>query len=156
MFTWPLVHALLSRSLRFSSWRLFGWGMYATQIPSILTINGRGEILNTGESTTDVQGAVAAALVKGFGTCRIRRLRGLAWKTFFRVAGRESLKGAILRWYRLEGDWLISHCAVFPRGASDFTLFEIRDEQSEQEFEHFVRTSALPRGTGSITIAAGI
>ena len=143
MFTWPLLHAVLARSLRFSSWRLFGWGMYATQIPSILTINGRGEILDAEDSIADVQRELAATLVKGFGACRIRCIRGFAWKAFFRIAGRESLKGAILCWYRLEGDWLISHCAAFRRGASEFTLFEIRDEKSEQEFKRFVRTSIV-------------
>jgi hypothetical protein len=42
---WPPAHMLSSRAFKFSSWRFFGWGMYATPHPegASLTIYPFGE-----------------------------------------------------------------------------------------------------------------
>jgi hypothetical protein len=38
MILWPPLHAVASKVLGFSSWRFFGWGMYATPHPESLSV----------------------------------------------------------------------------------------------------------------------
>jgi hypothetical protein len=140
LVVWPPVHAVLARSFGFSSWRLFGWGMYATQLPSVLLIDGRGEIAELRASKGEGEASLGAALIVGFGACRIGMLRAFAWRAFFRANKRVPMAGVVLRWYRVCGDRVTSRYAVCPSGASDVVFFDVEDEPSEREFTHFVRS----------------
>jgi len=66
---WPVLHAIVTRHFGISSWRLFGWGMYATTLPRAIEVVPEGVIRNYVGS--------ARLLLEGYGECRISYFRRL-------------------------------------------------------------------------------
>ncbi|HYR11191.1 MAG TPA: hypothetical protein VEQ60_25650 [Longimicrobium sp.] len=134
---WPPVHAALSRHLRFSPWKLAGWGMYSTQKPRVHAVLPGGELrLVRG-------GAIPARIVQEFGAIRIGWARDAIRRYFFRWDFKEPAAALIFRWHRVDGERFVTHCVVSRNTAgAPVQTFEITDEASAAAFARHL--SSLP------------
>lgn len=140
---WPPVHAVLTRRYRFSSWKLAGWGMYATQIPRVEVVDPRGRLL-----TTQSGPPIPAAMLPICGASRIRWLREYTSRSFFRWCHKDPANGLLFRWYRQRQGRYVTECVWLPNqpGATPKT-FEVSDKASVQELWRCLAGSAPPEET---------
>jgi hypothetical protein len=144
---WPPMHAMLARRLRFSPWRLGGWGMYARQVARIDIILPDGELKTLRGPT------MPAGLLREFGACRVDWLREALHRVFFRSGYTEPAHGLVFRWYRLRGDRFVTDGIVFPHPAGGAAqTFEIGDEPDAAAFRRYV--ASLPHAPASAPRAA--
>ena len=137
---WPPVHAVLTRRYRFSSWKLAGWGMYATQVPRVEVVDTQGRLLTTQPGST-----IPTSMLPICGASRIRWLREYASRSFFRWDHKYPAKGLLFRWHRLRHGRYVTECVWLPNkpGATPVT-FEVSDAASEQELRRCLVGSAPP------------
>lgn len=132
---WPPIHAVLARRMQFSSWKLAGWGMYATLDPSVHIIQPDGSTVRMQPDLIHYQ----HWLLKAYGACRVRWVREFVWGSFFRWCHRTPTKGLVFRWQRKSGDKYVSTCVVMEnRSGSRPITFDIYDERTKLEFERYV------------------
>ena len=130
LLVWPPAHAVLTRRLRFSSWKLAGWGMYATHEPAVEIVRPDGELLAA--PTTP---ATPYRILQVCGACEIRWLREYAHRRYFRVCHKEPASALVFRWYRRRGDRYITSGVVIPNTpGAEATAFEICGEGGVAEF----------------------
>lgn len=136
---WPVIHAPLARHLRFSSWKLAGWGMYAMHKPRV-------DVVLPGGALSPLRGSIPARIVLEFGACRIGRVRDAIRRYFFRWDFREPATGLAFRWYRLDGGRYVTSCVVCRNIAgAPVQTFRIVDEASAAAFaRHLSSLSQTP------------
>jgi hypothetical protein len=147
---WPLIHAVLSRHLRVSSWKLAGWGMYATAKPRVQVVLPGGEL-------RPLRGATPARIVLEFGACRIGWVRDAIRRYFFRWDHKDAATGLSFRWFRMDGDRYVTHAVVVQNAAgAPVRTFDITDEATAAAFKRHLsslslETAAVPVPHGSVT-----
>lgn len=148
---WPPIHAALARHLRFSPWKLAGWGMYSTQKPRIHIVLPGGEL-------RPLQGGIPARVVLEFGACRIGWVRDAIRRYFFRWDFTDPATGLVFRWYRLDGDRYVTRCVVVENTAgAPAQTFEIVDEPSAAAFaRHVSSLSQTPAPVPLAPVAAAL
>jgi hypothetical protein len=131
---WPLIHPFVMRRLGISSWRMFGYGMYASIQWNAFEITRVGDI-------RPFRGARVNVL-SGFGASRSPLIRNLALSICFgrSVSLPEDVIGfCIRRRYRV-ADTLVSQQTIIVPGR-DPVVFDIRDAAGHRAFlEHIVST----------------
>jgi hypothetical protein len=147
---WPLIHAVLSRHLRVSTWKLAGWGMYATHKPRVQVVLPGGEL-------RPLRGAIPARIVLEFGACRIGWVRDAIRRYFFRWDHKDAATGLAFRWYRMDGDRYLTHAVVVHNAAgAPVRTFEIADDAGAAAFTRYLSSlslepAAAPVPHGSVT-----
>lgn len=132
-FVWPPVHAFLSRNLRFSPWRLGGWGMYSRQEARTDIVLPDGEL----RRLRDVK--MPTRMLREFGACRIGWVRDAIRRHFFRWDYPFPAQGVVFRWYVRRGDRYVTSCVVLENAPGTAArTFEISDERSTMEFMHHI------------------
>jgi hypothetical protein len=128
---WPIVHAILVRHFRISSWRLFGWGMYATTDSEVYEISSEGELRAYRGRRTGV--------LSGFGGCRIPAMRRLALRACLAPSGalREGVVAIdVVKLFRVDRTVVSRHTVLVPgRDAIDF---DIRNDADRRAFMEYV------------------
>jgi hypothetical protein len=134
---WPPLHAMLARRLRFSPWRLAGWGMYSRQIPRLDVVLPGGALKPVRDSATPTR------LLREFGACRIGWLRDAIHRQFHRRGYPDPTCGVVFRWYRRLGDRFVTTCILIRNGAGEVKTFEIGDERTADEFKRYLASVPL-------------
>jgi len=134
LLVWPPVHAALARRLRFSPWKLAGWGMYSRQEARVDIVSGPDARL------TPIWGpAIPARLLREFGACRIEWLRATIHRIFFRWGHRGPADAVMFRWFRRRGDRFVTECVVLRRTPdADPRTFEVGDAASASELQRYL------------------
>lgn len=147
---WPLMHAVLTRHLRVSTWKLAGWGMYATHKPRVQVVLPGGEL-------RPLRGAIPARIVLEFGACRIGWVRDAIRRYFFRWDHKDAAAGLAFRWFRVDGGRYVTHAVVVRNAAgAPVRTFDITDEASAAAFKRHLSSlapepAAAPVPHGSAT-----
>lgn len=128
---WPAIHAVMTRRLRISTWKLGGWGMYATISPGVCLITPQGELV------PQTAASIALGVIEAFGACRIPWLRGYAQRVFLRWhPDAKNVVGFEFHWYERRNDGFITKSIVFPnRAHAAPTVFVLDDEASVRAFK---------------------
>lgn len=142
---WPPIHAALARHLRFSPWKLAGWGMYSVQKPLI-------DIVLPGGELRPLRGtSIPARIVLEFGACRVGWVRDAIRSYFFRWGCADPATGLVFRWRRLDGDRFATSCVVSRNTpGAPVRTFEIADEASAAAFARYV--SSLSPAPAAATV----
>ena len=141
---WPPVHAVLTRSLRVSPWKLVGWGMYSRQKPNVQVIHPGGEL-------TPLRGSIPARILMEFGACRITWIRDAIRRYFYRWDFKGPSTGLVFRWRRLEGDRHVTSIVVAQNAAgTPVQTFELVDDASAAAFTRYVSSLALEPAAGPV------
>lgn len=130
---WPPLHAILARALGFSTWKLGGWGMYATIDPRVSLIGSKGEVVAPVRSTP-------YGVLQVCGSCRIPALREYARQLFLSwEPAKDTIRAFLYRRYEKRGPQYVSVCIVVPnvkRGVP--ARFELTDETSLMAFKRHI------------------
>lgn len=136
---WPPVHAVLTRRFRFNTWKLGGWGMYATSYPGIQVIGPTGELL----SAPATRPAIPFGMVLVCGACECQWLRDYARRGFFRWCHTSPAAGLLFSWSRRRGDrYVASRVVVWNTPDSALAAFELKDEHDAAEFTKYLASGA--------------
>lgn len=131
LVAWPPIHAYVSRRLEFSSWRLFGWGMYATVEARVAAVTPAGD-MHQASRTNDL----GPWIMSGFGASRVGFLRRFAWKKYFDSDAADHRVAAVLSSYAIIADRLVSRCVVCDPSPSiedgRMSRYEVHDDASER------------------------
>lgn len=147
-FVWPPVHAVLTRHLRTSPWKLAGWGMYSTHLPRI-------HVILPGGALRQLRYSIPVGILHEFGACRIGWVRDAIRRYFFRWDFTEPATGVLFRWYRLKGDRFETRAVVCQNLAgTPVQTFEIVDEASAAVFERHLSSLPLPPASAPAPIAS--
>lgn len=127
---WPLIHAHMTRRLRISTWKLGGWGMYATTSPKVSLVGSEGEI------ATQATASVPLAALEAFGVCGISWLRRYVHRVFLRWhPDAKNVRGFLFEWYRRRGEWYVTETVICPAdGRATPTRLVLADEASVSLF----------------------
>jgi hypothetical protein len=141
---WPPIHAVLTRYYRFTSWKLAGWGMFATCLPTVEIIDSRGEPVRS-RGFNSVQFAILSLC----GYCRLHRLRKRVARAFFRLCRPGQVIGVLFRWYRCRGEECVTDCVLLLNTADAVTQrFCVSDPNSESELRTRLLGLCIMDGSG--------
>lgn len=141
---WPPIHAVLTRRLRFSSWKLAGWGMYATHRPTVQFINRTGDLVKP-----ELLGFVPYTALTVCGSCKIKWLREYTRQTFVRWHPSDDVKGFAFRWYAKRGvRYVAIYVILANRPYAEPVSFELSDDTRIADFKaHLSSLSIIPACT---------
>jgi hypothetical protein len=134
---WPVVHAVVGRRLRISSWLLFGWGMYATTPPAVYEI-GTGGILRPYKGTR-------RNALRAIGDCKLAVARRMSMT--FALDRCHSPAPAtvgvdIQKRYRVSNKMVSRHIVLAP--GREPAIFEVTDELTNAAFEQYLSDLTEP------------
>ena len=145
---WPAVHAVTTRRLRISSWKLCGWGMYATIQPAVSVVEPAGVLV---PQTT---GSAPLGLLESYGASKTVWLSRYARRVFLRwYPDAARVRGFAFSWVRRREDVFVTHCAVIPivEGVPQGS-FVLQDETSVMAFQAYA--ASLPDSVSGVTTFA--
>ena len=144
---WPPIHAVLARRLRFSPWKLAGWGMYSRQKPRI-------DVVVPGGTLHPLPDSMPARLVREFGACRVGWLRDAIRRHFFRWSWPDPASGLAFRWYQSRGDRYVTSGVLCENSAgTPVQPFEIVDEGSAAAFARQLALLTPPASSQAVIVA---
>lgn len=148
---WPPIHAIVTRKFRISSWRLFGWGMYATVQCEIYDIALDGTL-------RPFRGPRPRVLC-GFGECRIDAVRRFALRCCggdLAGCANDAVGIGLRKLYRLSNTMASRYVVLAPGTVP--AAFEVHDEPSRLAFTDYVsglaartREARAPAAEGDIS-----
>ena len=142
LLVWPPVHAVLTRALRLSTWKLGGWGMYATIDPKVEMIDPNGGLVSP-----PMTGFWPYRLLQVCGGCKVPALREYARRRFVRwYPAKDTVRGFLFRRYEKRGSQYVSMCVVVPNVTGGTPVsFELSDEASVLAFKNHVASFRMPQ-----------
>lgn len=135
---WPPLHAAVTKSLHVSSWKLGGWGMYATVPPLVSLIDPDGRLV------AQTVGSRPLAVLELFGRCRLAFVRGYAQRVFLRWHPEPGkIRGFVFQDYAKLGQLFVTEAEVFPiRKGTVPRAFTLADQASVNAFDSHVGSVA--------------
>jgi hypothetical protein len=134
---WPPIHALSNGLLRFSAWRLFGWGMYAVLEPSVKPLSAEGVELPRAKKGFDA--ATGHLLMRGFALTRIPGLAAYAQRAYQRWScDGEVVAFELRRYLHLGGKYGTEYTLLPCSDRSPWrqaVSFEVHDESSDARYQ---------------------
>lgn len=133
---WPPLHVIASSALRFSPWRLFGWGMYSILEPSVRPLSAEGTELAVHKN--GFRAATGRLLLRGFATTRIPGLAAYAQREYLRWSCDGDAAAFQLRRYLHLGERYGTEYTLVPRCDRapwrHAARFEVHDESSDARY----------------------
>lgn len=135
---WPPLHAVLTKALHVSTWKLGGWGMYATVPPLVSLIDSSGRLVAQNAATRSL------GVLELYGRCRVAFVRRFAQRLFLRwYSGPETIRGFVFQRWAIRDDLFVTEADVFPSGTARApAAFTLADQASVDAFEAHVSTVA--------------
>jgi hypothetical protein len=129
------VHAVLTKRLRFNTWKLAGWGMYATSYPGIQIVGVAGELLNV----PAVRPAIPFGMAFVCGPCEWRWLRDYARREFFEWCHTAPAAGLVFSWMRRRGNrYVTRYVVVWNAPGAALATFDVEDADGSCAFREYL------------------